>query len=219
MEGVQGTGPRPDYFLNDKYANLAEQAKAYPELAKRFGSFIGAPADGKYDTKLPESAGVELVGDHPLLSTFQDWAKTNNLSQKGFTELLGFLGQYESQHIVDPGAVKTELGENADARITAVAQWGKANLDDAGYKLLREATSGQEAVAVFKVLEATIAKTKQIALPGPGTDVPAGGANGAQAEIERMMQEKLPNGKPRYFEDAKFRQEVEAKRVALAKAA
>lgn len=206
---MQGTGEAPDWFLKDKYANVAEQAKAYPDLQKRFGAFIGAPKDGKYDTKLPEGAGVELDAAHPLLGEFQKWAGANQLSQKGFTELMGMLGQYEAQHIVDPAAVKTAIGENADTRITAVAQWGKANLDAAGYEALRTAlTPGKHSVAIFTALESVIAKTTQKKMPGPGADVPAGQPS-QLAAIQAKMGVRDASGKLKYQTDEKYRAECE----------
>lgn len=215
-EGVQGTGKRPDWFLSDKYKNVAEQAAAYPELQKKFGSFVGAPKDGAYDNKLPEGAGVELVGDHPLLGTFTGWAKENNLSQKGYTELLGMLGQYESQHFVDAVAVKAEIGKDADTRINAIAQWGKANLDDAGFASLRAAlVPSAQTAALVQVIEATIAKTRQTPMPKPGDDVPNLSAESQSAAIDKLMAEKTADGKQRYFVDPKFRAEVEAKRLKL----
>jgi hypothetical protein len=213
-EGVPGAGERPAWFKADKYKSVADQAAAYPDLEKRFGSFTGAPKEGKYDFALPEGAGVELVADHPLLGTFTKWATENQLSQKGFTELMGFLGDYEAQHFVDYGAVKTDLGENADARITAIAQWSQANLGAEGYELMRQATSGKEAAAVFKVLESVIGKTKQITLPKAGNDGVPVGAD-AHKEIDKLMAEKDTNGKQRYFTDPKFRAEIETKRAAL----
>lgn len=213
-EGVLGQGERPAWFKADKYKSVADQAAAYTELEKRFGAFTGAPKEGKYDYALPEGVGVQLDTEHPLVGTFTKWAAENQLSQKGFTELLGMLGQYEAQHMVDMSTVKAELGDNADARITAVAQWGAANLDKEGYELLRRATSGPEAAAVFQVLESVIGKTKQVALPKAGADVPPIGPD-AHKEIDKLMAEKLPNGKLRFFEDPKFRAEVEAKRAAL----
>jgi hypothetical protein len=215
-EGVLGQGEKPEWFKSDKYASVADQAKAYADLEKRFGTFTGAPKDGNYDLTLPEGVGVELAPEHPLLDQFKAWAKDNQLSQKGFTELLGYLAQYEAQHFIDMDAVKSELGENADARIAAVASWGKANLDAEGFEALREATSGPQAAAAFKAFEAIINKTRQVALPKPGADVPAAGA-AAHAELEKLMAEKLPDGKLRYFHDPKFRAEVEAKRLELFK--
>jgi len=42
-EGVNGEGEAPEYFKADKYKSVADQAKAYTELEKRFGGFTGAP--------------------------------------------------------------------------------------------------------------------------------------------------------------------------------
>lgn len=211
-----GTGKRPEYFKNDKYKSIADQAAAYPALEKRFGSFVGAPPEGKYDVKLPEGAGVELAGDHPLLDSFQKWGAENQLSQKGFTELLGMLGQYEAQHFVDANAVKAQLGSDADTRLSAIAQWGKANLDAAGYASLREAlVPSPQTAALVKVIEATIAKTVQTPMPKPGADVPIASVESAHAEINKLMAEKDANGKLKFFTDPKFRAEVEAKRAKL----
>lgn len=215
-EGVLGTGPKPEWFKGDKYKSVAAQAEAYVALEKRFGTFVGAPADGKYDSKLPEGVGAELVGDHPLLGTFGEWAKTNALSQKGYTELLGLLGQYESQHFVDQNQVKAELGENADARLNSIVQWGAANLGAEGYQTLRAAlVPSAQTAAVIKVIEATIAKTRQTPMPKPGDDVPAAGLQNAHAELDKLQAERTADGKQRYFTDPKFRAEIEAKRAKL----
>ena len=45
-EGIKGTGDTPEWFKADKYKSIADQAKAYTELEKRFGGFKGAPKDG-----------------------------------------------------------------------------------------------------------------------------------------------------------------------------
>jgi hypothetical protein len=219
MEGVLGQGKPPEWFKRDKYATLADQAKAYVELEKRFGAFVGAPKDGKYENKLPDGVGVELVEDHPLLGEFGKWAKENQLSQKGYTELLGMLAKYEAQHVVDAATVKQELGQDADKRIGAIAQWAKANLDAEGYETLRSAlVPSTSTAATIKLLEAVIAKTVQPSLPKPGADVPAS-SDAAQVEINKLMQEKDAKGNFRYFTDAKFREEVERKRMELFKAA
>lgn len=207
-EGVLGAGDRPAWFKGDKYATVAAQAEAYASLEKRFGSFVGAPKDGKYDTALPPEVGVELDTTHPLVGTFTKWASENQLGQKGFTELMGMLGQYEAQNVVDMGAVKTELGDKADERIGAVASWGKANLDPEGYSLLREATTGANAAAVFKVLESVIGKTKQVALPKPGADVFDAQPQGL-VKIQAEHARKGADGKLLYITDPAHRAKVE----------
>ena len=45
-EGIKGSGETPEWFKADKYKSIADQAKAYTELEKRFGGFKGAPKEG-----------------------------------------------------------------------------------------------------------------------------------------------------------------------------
>ena len=45
-DGIKGSGDTPDWYKGDKYKSVAEQAKAYTELEKKFGGFTGAPKDG-----------------------------------------------------------------------------------------------------------------------------------------------------------------------------
>lgn len=208
-EGVLGNGERPAWYKADKYKSVADQAAAYPELEKRFGAFVGAPKDGKYEFKPPEGVGLELVAEHPLLTDFQKWAAENQLSQDGYQHIVGMLAQYEAQNLPDMAVIKTELGANADARINAVAQWGKANLSPEAFASLREATSGRNAAAVFKAFEAAIAKTQQPVIPKPGQETAAAQPNGL-AGI-RAAQAKLgPDGKTRLWDsDPSYRVRIE----------
>jgi hypothetical protein len=217
--GVKGVGAVPDWYKATKYKTVDEQAKAYTELESRFGAFTGAPKDGKYEFKMPEGIEGEFDTTSEIYIGFNKWAVENQLNPKGYQDLLGMFAQYEASQAPqapDMNAIKAELGENADARITAAAQWAKANLDAGTFETFREATAGANAAAVFKVIEAAINKTRQVSLPAPGSDVP--GAQPVQTSatiIDAMMQEKLPNGKLRYFEDATFRADVEKKRFAM----
>lgn len=174
-----GEGEKPAWFKSEKYATVAKQAEAYVHLESRLGSFVGAPKDGKYEVSVP--AGVDVKTDSPLMNEFTKWAKDAQLSQDGYNKLLGFLVQDVASRAPNMDVIRTRLGENADARITAVAQWGKANLGADGYAVLRQATSGVNADSVFKVLEQVIGKTGQVRLPKPGADVP-GGQPGAGLE-------------------------------------
>ena len=40
-EGIKGVGDLPEWYKADKYKSVAEQAKAYTELEKKFGGFTG----------------------------------------------------------------------------------------------------------------------------------------------------------------------------------
>ena len=65
-----GTGEKPAWFKAEKYKNVSEQAKAYTELEKTLGAFVGAPKDDKgqpkaYELKLPEGVTVDMT--HPTM--------------------------------------------------------------------------------------------------------------------------------------------------------
>ena len=194
-EGVLGSGEKPEWLKSDKYKTAEEQAKAYVGLEKRLGAFVGAPKDGKYEFVAPKGyEGVTVDMEHPLMKEFTTWAKEAQLSQKGYNEMLGMLTMYEAAQVPNMAIIKQQVGENADARIGAVAAWGKANLGAEGYATLRAATSGPNAADVFKVLESVIGKTKQVVLPKPGDDIP-GASAGGRAAIVQAQSQKGPDGK------------------------
>ena len=222
-DGVKGVGKAPEWFRADKYKNVEEQAKAYPEAMKRFGAFTGAPKDGKYDFKLPDGIVGEFDKEHPIFKNFQTWAIENQLSQEGYNSVLGMFAEYEADLIPDVAAIKTALGDNADARIAASAAWAKANLQADDFEAFRLATSDStdavaRSVAVFKAIEAVIGKTRQVKLPKPGADVPNLAAGG-EAAIEEMQARRGPDGKRLFDVDPKYRAMVETARFEFYKSA
>jgi hypothetical protein len=216
-DGTPGKGAAPAWYLADKYKTVEEQAKAYPELQKRLGAFKGAPKDGKYEFTVPEGLPIEIDGSHPLVADFQKWAAENQLSAEGYQQVMGMFAAYEASQVPDLGQIKADIGENADARIQAVEQWARANLSNDEFNLMRESTGTAEAAKVFKVLEAIAAKTRQVALPGPGEDVMAANPQG-QAGLRHLMEAKDKNGQLRYFTDEAYRKEVDDKTNAHFKA-
>jgi len=202
-----GTGEKPAWFKSEKYKNVAEQAKAYPELEKQLGAFTGAPKDGKYELKLPEGVVVKL--DHPIMTNFKDWAIKNNVSNEKFNDLLGQLAVYEASQVVPMTTVLKQLGPDANSRIGNVVNWAKANLDEAGFQLMRTATAdGNTAAATFAVLERLISKTTQVRMPKPGEDT-AGAPQGGLAAIAALQAKKGADGKRLFETDPKYRADVE----------
>lgn len=217
-DGTPGKGEPPAWYLADKYKTVEAQAQAYPELAKRFGAFVGAPKEG-YKLELPADLGVtaEFETDNPLLTEFREWAQSAQLSQQGFSQVLGMLAKYEAAQQPDMTQIKSAIGERADERLAAVAQWGKANLDAATYGALRESMSGANAAVVFRAVEALVNKTRQPATPKPGDDVVAAQLQG-EAAIKAKMAERDASGQLKFMTDPVFRNQVEQQLVALEKA-
>lgn len=210
-DGVKGTGQAPEWYKADKYKTVQAQAEAYASLEKRFGAFTGAPKDGKYEFKMPEGVTGELEADHPLLKKFGDWAKENQLSNDGYNAVLGMLAEYEAGLAPDIGAIRESLGKDGADRINAIAAWAKANIPGE-YDLFREATSGANAAAVFKLAETLIGKSKQIALPKPGEDV-VGSIPGGEAAINAAQGKLGPDGRRLYETDPVYRAKVEKMRM------
>jgi hypothetical protein len=204
-------GEKPSWFKQEKYKNVAEQAKAYSELETKLGAFTGAPKDGNYELKLPEGVTVDMK--HPTMVGFKDWAVKHNVSNDKFNELLGQLASYEASQNVPMSTVLTQLGKDANTRISNVVTWAKANLDENGFQLMRTATSdGATAAATFAVLEKMIAKTTQTRMPKPGSDTETGGPQGLAA-IDAMQAAKNEKGERLYSIDPSYRRKVEQART------
>jgi uncharacterized protein YbjQ (UPF0145 family) len=109
--------------------------------------------------------------------------------------------------------VKAELGANADVRLGAVSQF-VATLDADTQTAVRAALSTSNPVIgqTLTAIEKLIAKTRQPALPKPGTDVAPMGAN-ELAEITAMQAKVGADGKRLYITDSKYRADVEARRL------
>jgi hypothetical protein len=207
-DGTPGKGEPPEWFKKDKYVTVEQQAKAYTELEKRFGAFVGAPKDGKYELVLPEGVSGEFEPGHPLLDKFQKFAAKSQLNQEGFSEVIGMLAEYEAMQAPDIGEIKKQIGTDADVRIKAVATWAKANLDANGFNELRAVLATKEAATTFRLLESIVNKTRQVALPKPGQDVPAGQPVGLAA-IQAFHNKKGPNGESLYQTNQEHREKVE----------
>lgn len=199
--GVKGVGAVPEWYKSTKYKSVDEQAKAYGELEKRFGSFTGAPADGKYAFKMPEDLTGEFDPADPLFTGFQKWAVDHHLNQEGYQELMGMYATAIAAQAVDMAQIKTALGDKADDRINAVKTWVGANLDAATQAKFKAATSDANAAAVFEAVEAVIAKTVQPKLPGPGDTNPGVNAGKTPSQLIRLeMEKKDAEGRVLYFD-------------------
>lgn len=213
-DGVMGEGEKPAWFKQDKYKSVAAQAEAYVALESRFGSFIGAPKEGKYEI----APGLKEVvqPDHPMLGEFGKWAGANQLSQEGYNALLGMVAQYDAGFAPNADVVRGAIGENADTRIGTVMNWGKANLDADGIAALRSAVSldadmhpNARVAAAFKALERVIAKTGQVRMPKPGEggDTPSGGEG--LAAIQAAHGARMPDGKLKVDVDPAYRRQID----------
>ena len=181
-EGIKGVGDMPEWYKADKYKSVAEQAKAYTELEKKFGGFTGAPKDGY---ALVE--GVEA--DDALWSELVEFGKNTNMSQSALNQAWELLtAQEQAVEEVSIEAEMEKLGDNAVERVKVVEQYMKNNLDSDTYERLRYAVNSAEAV---ELVEALVKATAPAKLPIDGYVQPGGIT---WPDIEAEMYKKHENG-------------------------
>ena len=158
---VAGEGDRPEWF-KDKYKSVADQAKAYSELEKKFGGFTGSPEDD-YEMSLPEGIDGEFNVEDPRIEWFKNAAKEANMSQEAFTNILH---GWVSQEVGSVNASKEEeikaLGNNAQSRLRDLGDWGQANLSEDQFEDFKGLASTARGV---QVLEALIQKSSEGRMP------------------------------------------------------
>jgi hypothetical protein len=181
-EGIKGTGETPEWYKADKYQSVAEQAKAYTELEKKFGGFKGAPKDGY---AAPE--GVEQ--DDALLAELTEFANDTNMSQEAYGRAWELLTAQEQ--VVEEVSAEQEmakLGDNATQRLKNVEGFLKNNLDSDTYTQVQDLVTTAESV---QLIEAIVKATVPAKLPIEGGEHPQGLT---WADVEAEMFKRHDNG-------------------------
>lgn len=199
-----------------KSAKVEDLAKSYGELSSKFGKGKEAyeaerlakrpEAADKYEIAV-EGFDKEVLDKSPLTASLKETAFELGLSPE---EAQGFAGKVFSailKDLPDPVKEKEQLGQNADARLTALDDYINANFTDEAERKAFEHI-GRTAAGV-KALEKLIAAAQGKPVgeqPREGAPSPTP-ARKSKKEIDAMMQD------PRYWHSSKrdeaFVKEVE----------
>ena len=182
-EGIKGAGETPEWYKSDKYQSVAEQAKAYTELEKKFGGFRGAPKDGY---TVPE--GIE--SDDALLTELTDFAKDTNMSDEAFGRAWELLSaQEQAVEEVSQEMEMQKLGDNATQRLKTVEGFLKNNLDAETYSAAQELVTTADSVALIEMI---VKATMPAKLPIEGGEHPQG-LTWADVEAEMFRKDEKGN--------------------------
>jgi hypothetical protein len=182
-EGIKGTGETPEWYKADKYQSVAEQAKAYTELEKKFGGFKGAPKDGY---TAPD--GVDQ--DDALLAELTEFAKDTNMSDEAYGRAWELLtAQEQAVEEVTAEQEMAKLGENATQRLKTVEGFLKNNLDADTYTQVQDLVTTAESV---QLIEAIVKATVPAKLPIEGGEHPTG-LTWADVEAEMFKKDEKGN--------------------------
>ena len=182
-EGIKGAGETPEWYKSDKYQSVAEQAKAYTELEKKFGGFKGAPKDGY---TAPE--GIEP--DDALLTELTEFAKDTNMSDEAFGRAWELLSaQEQAVEEVTQEMEMQKLGDNATQRLKTVEGFLKNNLDADTYSAAQELVTSADSVALIEMI---VKATMPSKLPIEGGEHPQG-LTWADVEAEMFRKDEKGN--------------------------
>lgn len=198
-DGVEGNGDKPEFFKDGKYKSVAEQAKAYTELEKRFGGFVGAPQEGY---QLAEELGV--ASDDPSINAVLDILKESNASNDFANKLIGTYVEAQQAQAQAQIAKELELlGSNADYRINAIKEFAGVNLPSELQDTFQSMVTTAKGV---EVIEALMKKMQGSAVAPQSTErTPAMDAG----KLREMMFAKNENGQLLSSIDPEYKRKVD----------
>ncbi len=217
-DGVAGEGDAPEWFLGDKYKSVEGQAKAYVDLQSKFGAFTGAPkveGDQAHGYSLegfvPEGVDLGEAGipeDDQFINSFLPMFQELNVNQESVDKLAQRYFSIQADALQAQDAYKAgqmqELGPNADARITNIIDYAKAQLDEGEQKALID---GLTSAAAVKAVEKLISKAKGTRLAESGD---ANTPTVTMAEIRELQMATDEHGN-RLMQDKDYAAMVRAK--------
>jgi hypothetical protein len=212
-EGVKGEGKPPDGYNTEKYQFVAEQAQAQQDLESKFGAFTGTPKDG-YEINISEELaerGFSIQDDDPMMEKAIKFASGSEMNNDKFNEWVNLYGEVEA-YKAEMEAKSTEdwekeqlslIGNDANAQIKEVVDWGRTNLSPAEYKYLEgmETTAGN-----VKLVQSLIAKAEE---RGFNQNDSSALAADTEKELEKMYFEKDEWNNRRLHSDTQFAGEYE----------
>ncbi len=201
-DNTPGVGDRPEW-LQSKFKSVAEAAKSFNELEKKFGKFKGAPEE--YDTSIPDMPDMKFEEGDPVLKEFLDYAKESNASQEFVTKALSQFVKSQQFYAPDPEAEMQKLGVNAQTEITQLSEWAGQRLTPQEHEVFKSLVTTAEAFRVLQKLKGNITSNPEIATKG--------NYNSQPKVTEREVQELIAD--PRFNTDALFRKEVEQKAAKI----
>ncbi|HWY34770.1 MAG TPA: hypothetical protein VNX68_08990 [Nitrosopumilaceae archaeon] len=198
-DGVPGVGPKPD-FLDDKYPNLAEQAKAYKEVRKALGAQAGAPDAydfGEY------KALIDLDNQH--IKDYLNYARENRISQDAFSQTIKTFIEYDKSRAPNIDLEIKKLGEDGARRIETVQKWAENNLSDKSLKTIGEIGTRAD---VIEMLDELRQYQHHNATVLPGSD---DAANSFKPLSKAEVQQEMIDNYSKYKNDAAYRASITKK--------
>lgn len=199
-EDIAGEGDKPEWFKDSKYKSVSEQAKAYTELEKRLGGFIGAPAEGY---QLAEDFS-DLSSD-PSIKAVLDVLGEHQASNEFANKLIEtYINAQQEQAQAQIANEMKLLGENADYRIKAIQDFSASAIPSHLQDTFKAMVSTAGSV---EVIEALMAKA-QGSKVAPESSTTSNKMD--STKLREMMMAVDDNGNLKASIDPEYRRKVDA---------
>ena len=195
----------PEWFKQDKYKTVEDQAKAYSELEKKMGSLKGAP-EGDYSVPVIEGLDEGVTDNNPMVEYFKEAAREADMGQESFEKFVGgYLALEQQAFSYSRERERAALGDHANSRLSDLGDWGQANLTPEQWEIFKGVAS--TAVGV-ELMESMIGKTREARL-ARDPDAQAAGINNTAEELRLMRYAKTDNGDLRMAVDPEYKKQVD----------
>ena len=192
-------GPDPDKLMH-----------SYNALEKDYHK-KNSKAPESYNLKVLEKTGIS--NDDPEVEFASSWAKSNNISQESFDELVSKIAEIRGESIqeqeINEKEERAKLGENADAKIQSMVDWGKS--------LVAKKIINKEDFEEFKIMGGTAQGIRLLNIFRGMTgekEIPTMTMQVDGLDVDEVLSRVAD---PKYATDEKFRKDVERDMIQLEK--
>lgn len=195
-ENIVGNGERPTYLL-EKFKTVADQAKSFNELEKRFGSFKAAPEN--YSLEMNEER-LAVDGENPFVKEFLSMAQEGNASQEFVSKTLDLISRYEEQKMPNFDKERELLGPEGEQMTNRVTKWLGKQFDQETMEWMGQRFRTAQDI---QFLDKLIGKIPQVAIPSSTMQPPK------RAETTEEIQREMLENNDKYLSDAIYRKSIQ----------
>ena len=194
-------------YLDGKYSSVSELENGYRELQSSYSKKTQEYNENTSNfaqTKAPEAYELaEGIESNYRIDALQAWGKENNLSNDALNGIISAdIEAANTQREQYVSEQKGLLGKDADARLTNISDWGRANLGEENMDAFNEMVTSAKGVELFEKLSKMSQGTQAAAVAQPKTMVD-------RDTVKEMRFANDVNGNRRMSTDPQYRAKVE----------
>lgn len=194
-------------YLDGKYSSVSELENGYKELQSSYSKKTqeyNENISNFAQTKAPEAYELaEGIESNNRIDALQAWGKENNLSNDALNGIISAdIEASNAQREQYASEQKGLLGKDADARLTNISDWARANLGEDNMDVFSEMVTSAKGVELFEKLSKMSQGTQAAAVAQPKTMVD-------RDTVREMRFANDANGNRRMSTDPQYRAKVE----------